>query len=315
MRKIRILVVSLMLLAFLVSLPAFAAGSRIMVAGDRTIHVIDLKSFKVISTIPLGYPASAIGVLPEGTTAYVAHNNGLVSVLDTERGKFTKQLKVGTNCAYVVSTYRGNEILVTNIDGKNEVALIDTMTDKSKGVIDVGVTPKKAALTMDDSLAFINNTSSRSVSVLRLSDHKVLGEIPVGSNPRDIAVCPDNSIVVVPCFGSNNAYILQVKGLKALGMIEGLDKPCGVAFDPLGKYIYIANYGRKSIQIFKANNFKALKEIGLGQNPCQILMSNDGNKLFVALEGGKLLSLDINKYKVQGFLDLKDKINDLVIVK
>jgi YVTN family beta-propeller protein len=315
MKKARLFMVSLLLLTFLVSLPSFATSSKIMVAGDKALHIIDSDSFKVLKTVPLGSPATGIGVLPEGTTAYISHSNGLVSVFDTVKGKFIRKLKVGESCADVVSSYTGKYIIVTDINAKNKVALIDTATEKSKGIAVVGAKPDKAAFSLDDSLVFVINTASRSVSVLDVNKRAVRGSIPVGSNPVDIAVSPDNTIAVIPCFSSDNAYIIKIKDLKALGMIEGLAKPCGIAFDPMGKNIFISNYGRKSIQTFKANNFKALKEVILPQNPCQLLMSGDGNKLFVVLNGGRLLSLDVNKFKVHGLLELKDKINALILAK
>jgi YVTN family beta-propeller protein len=315
MKRKTLLMVSLIMIALWVCLPAFAAGSKILVAGDKALHIIDLSSFKVLKTLPLGSPATGVCVLPEGTTAYISHNNGLVSVFDMNKEKFVRKLKVGNSCADVVCSYTGKDILVTDINARNKVAFVDTTNEVSKGVAVVGANPRKAAFSLDDSYAFVNNSGSRSVSVLDMTKRAVLGNIPLGSNPIDIAICPDNSIAVIPCFGSNNAYIIKIRGLKALGMIEGLSKPSGVTFDPMGKYIYISNYGRKSIQIFKAQNFKAMQEIFLSQSPSQLLMSNDGNKLFVVMERGKLLSLNVDKFKVHGLLELKDKINALTLVK
>jgi YVTN family beta-propeller protein len=105
--------------------------------------------------------------------------------------------------------------------------------------IPVGREPHSIAVHPDDSVAFVTNSASGTVSVIDLEDDAAKGvveEIPVGTEPR------------------------------------------GCALTPNGKLLFVANHTAGTVSVIKTSNLRVIDTARLGGNPQAIAITDDGDE-------------------------------------
>ena len=92
---------------------------------DNTVTIFDLKTLAVLGHIAVGNKPDAIALDPSTGNVFVCNNGGTtLSVLDPLSGEVKATVDVGGNPELV--TVDGQGLLCTNLEDKDEVAVIDT---------------------------------------------------------------------------------------------------------------------------------------------------------------------------------------------
>ncbi len=139
--------------------------------GGETISIVNLSLGELSATIPVEYKPAGIALSPDERFAYVVHHgyNEMAVVdlsqrkvvdwilLDNSSGWSDITLTTDGRYAYVVSRYYADGVAVVDLNARAEVARIDA-----------GSRPSDVALSPDDTLAYVVNSGSNSLSVLDL---------------------------------------------------------------------------------------------------------------------------------------------------
>jgi YVTN family beta-propeller protein len=92
----------------------------------------------------------------------------------------------------------------------NNVTVIDTSTSAvSPTTISVGQVPIAAAVRGDESLVYVTNVLSNTVSVINSATNTVIATIPVGNSPQLIALSPDGTRAYVANGNSNTVSVIN----------------------------------------------------------------------------------------------------------
>jgi YVTN family beta-propeller protein len=75
--------------------------------------------------------------------------------------------------------------------------------------ISVGTNPIDIAVLPNGEYAYVTNTGSDNVSVIRLSDKTVITTIPVGSGPFKLTALPNGNYIYVTNDDSNNVSVIR----------------------------------------------------------------------------------------------------------
>jgi len=198
-------------------------GSRIYVSNeaDTTLDVVDAKTLKVISKIPLSGHPNNIAIGRDGRRVYVGiiQAPGGVDVIDTGTLKNVKTLatKGSIHNAYV--TPDGKYVVAGSIQGKT-VNVFDTQTEQPAWTLemDLGVRPMAFATNPDGSTKwiFVQVSGFNGFAVVDFATRKEIDRIknpdlppgkatvPAGSDPsHGMAVTSDGKTLVV-CSRLNN---------------------------------------------------------------------------------------------------------------
>lgn len=90
----------------------------------------------------------------------------------------------------------------------------------------VGDEPRAVALAPDDSVAYVANTASGTVSVIDLDEpDNVLAEIPVGTEPRGLALTPAGSVLYVANHTAGTVSVIDTATLAVVDTIEVSGNP------------------------------------------------------------------------------------------
>jgi YVTN family beta-propeller protein/autotransporter-associated beta strand protein len=178
--------------------------------------------------------------------------------------------------------------------GSNSVTVIDTPANTTvPPAIAVGSQPITAAVRGDESLVYVTNIDSNSVSAINTATNAVVATINVGTQPFGVAVSPDGARAYVTNSGggSNNVSVINIATNTVVATIAGFSSPLGVAISPDGTRAYVANgVGTVSV-IDTATNAVIGFPISVGSGPVAVAFSPDGTRAYVTNNGSNSVSV------------------------
>jgi uncharacterized protein (TIGR03437 family) len=138
-----------------------------------------------------------------------------------------------------------NSLLAVANPDNNSISLFDTVHNAKLAEILVGKEPNSVALSPDGSTAYVANTVSGTVSVLRINSANtyyatLLATIPVGTEPYALALTPGGSKLYVANARSNSVSVIDTSVNQVIKTISN------VGFEPRG--IAITNGGGADTQ-------------------------------------------------------------------
>ena len=262
-------------------------GSRIYISNeaDSTLDVVDGKTLRVMSKVPLtGHPNNISATL-DGRKVYVAivQAPGAVDVVDTVTLERVKSIptKGGVHNTYV--TPDGKFIIAGSIAGKN-ITVIDPKTDQIAWVMDfeLGVRPMAFERNADGSTKriFVQLSDLNGFAVVDFATRKEVtritlpvlgpGKTPVlggGNASHGMAVTPDGKTLVVDSRLNSALYSYSLPDLKLLGSVDVGRSPDWVTITPDGKTAYVANAQANSVSVVDIRTMKEVTRIPVGQVP------------------------------------------------
>ena len=167
---------------------------------DKSVTVIDPKTWKVVGSIPTGQPEShMLAISPDGTRGYTANvGPGTVSVLDMKGRKTITVIPIsGTTQRISVST--DGRWVFTADQTKPQMAVIDASTNKIHTWVPLSGLGYGAAVTKDGKYLLMPIPSKNVVDVVDLSTMKVARSVPVAADPQEVLTSPDGKHAYVTC--------------------------------------------------------------------------------------------------------------------
>src|SRR4051794_30264403 len=95
--------------------------------------------------------------------------------------------------------------------------------------------------TPERTFAYVANSGSDNVSVIRTSDNSVVATVAVGDEPRELAITPSGGRVYVSNFSSDNVSVLRTSDNTVIATIPVGHHPQDIAAAPDGGRVYVVN--------------------------------------------------------------------------
>jgi YVTN family beta-propeller protein len=266
---------------------ATSPDGRIYVSNeaDNTLDVVDGKTLRVTSKIPLSGHPNNIASSRDGRRVYVAirQEPGVVDVIDTASLQRVKSIPITGAVHNTYVTPDGKFVVAGSIAGKT-LTVIDAQTEQTAWVLtfDLGVRPiafepnadgstKRMFVQLSDlnGFAVVDFNTRKEVSRIKLPELGP-GKAPFeggGNASHGIAVTTDGKTLVV-CSRLNGAvYTYSLPDLKLLGSVEVGKAPDWVTLTPDSKSAYVANAQSNSVSVIDIKALKEVTRIPVGQVP------------------------------------------------
>jgi YVTN family beta-propeller protein len=175
--------------------------------------------------------------------------------------------------------------------------VIDPTTHSVVDTIPVGSAPTQIILSADNTLAYVCNQSSNTISVVYLPSNAVIFTFPVGSYPTRMALSADEGILYV-----TNSFDLEI-GLYStntyieVGTIPLPDTPAGITLSPDGSELYCAvqnsiqgNEGKLAIIETATNTVDTL--LVVGGHPHDVMVNSLGAVYVTSLDDDLVARVD-----------------------
>jgi YVTN family beta-propeller protein len=171
---------------------------------DKSVTVIDPKTWKVVGSVPTGQPEShMLTISHDGSRGYTANvGAGTVSVLDLKARKTLTVIPI-SNTTQRISISNDDRWVFTADQTKPEMAVIDTATNKVHARVPLSGLGYGAALTKDGRYLLMPIPDKNVVDVVDLGTMKVARSVAVGKDPQEVLTSPDGKSAYVSCIGAN----------------------------------------------------------------------------------------------------------------
>jgi DNA-binding beta-propeller fold protein YncE len=171
---------------------------------DRTITIIDPKTWKIVGSIPTGQQQSHMFTIShDGLRGYTANvGPGTVSVLD---------MKARTTLTIIPISHDTQRITISNDDRwvftadqtKPQLAVIDSATNQVKTWVPLSGFGYGGAVTKDGKWLLMPIPAKNVVDVVDLGTMKVAHSVEVGGDPQEVLTAPGGKVAYVSCIGAN----------------------------------------------------------------------------------------------------------------
>ncbi|MFF7234647.1 Ig-like domain repeat protein, partial [Streptomyces sioyaensis] len=156
----------------------------------------------------------------------------------------------------------GAKVYVTN-NVSNSVYVVDAATGTTLSIIGGFNNPQAVAVTPvpvgGERYAYVANSGSNNVRIIRVSDNTFFDTVAVGSAPTGVAFSPSGEFAYVTNSGSNTVSIIPTANIHAtLTTIPVGLSPKSVVVTPDGKQAYVANSGDNTVSILSVPNLTSL---------------------------------------------------------
>jgi YVTN family beta-propeller protein len=262
-------------------------GSRLYVSNeaDSTLDVVDGRTLRVMSKVPLTGHPNNISASRDGARVYVAIRQapGAVDVVDTASLQRVKSIPIRGEVHNTYVTPDGRFVVAGSIAGKT-LTVIDQRTEEPLWVMDfeLGVRPMAFEQNADGSTRriFVQLTELNGFAVVDFATHKevtrvALPQIAAGKKPvleggnasHGLAVTADNRLLVVDSRLNSAVYVYSLPDLKLVGSVDVGIAPDWVTLTPDGRTAYVANAGSNNVSVIDLGAMREVMRIPVGQVP------------------------------------------------
>ena len=263
-------------------------GSRLYISNEaeKTLDIVDMKTLKVIKSVPLTAHPNNVSISKDGKRVYVAiaAAPGAVDVIDTATMTRAKTIPVQGNAHNTYVTPDGKYVVVGSVAGRR-LTVIDQKTEEKVWdlAFDAGVRPIAFEKKADGSTGrlFIQLSDFNGFAIVDFDQRKEVGRVKLpdvpdservtdglqGSPSHGIGVTPDGKRLWVLSKMNSRIYEYSMPDLKLLGEAHTGHHPDWLTFTPDGKAVYIANAGSNSVSVVDTATRKVVAEIPVGHVP------------------------------------------------
>ncbi|MEO8440615.1 MAG: alkaline phosphatase family protein [Spartobacteria bacterium] len=188
----------------------------------NTVAVIDAKSDKLITVVPVGLAPYRVVAGPKGRTLYVANRGGRTP-------KENEPHAISAGSAVRVDPKTGAAL-------RGSISIIDTDSLTSTEV-EVGRGPSGLAISPDGTMLYVADSDDDTIEVLDTRTQKITRTLSLtpaadpgfGQMPTDLALSGDGGTLYVTCGGGNAVAVVRLPELKISGYIPTGWFPIAVA--------------------------------------------------------------------------------------
>jgi YVTN family beta-propeller protein len=257
---------------------------------SNTLSFINLKTFKVIQTIPTGPNPHEIIVTPDQRFAYLSSYEApgnTISVIDLLKRKQIKQINTGK-----YSRIHGAAMA---LDGKNAyftagqtgfVVEIDTKTNEvTRAIPTQGKISHMVYVSPDDKYLYTSNIVSENVSVIDRVTGKLITQIPCGPGCEGMAFTPDGKYLWVANQTAGTITVIDLASYKPIETFECKGMPVRIRFTANGKLALVPGWVKEgTLTVIDVATRKEIKRIRVGDYAIGVELTPDEKFAFVGCE-------------------------------
>jgi YVTN family beta-propeller protein len=225
-----------------------------------TVEVIDPKTFRIVRTIDLGYRSFPEHVTPSWNMRW----------------------------------------LYVDVDGSNELAVIDPRTGKLARIIHGVEHPYNLYFTPDGSKAIDVAEYYDRLDFMDPNTWKLIKPLTMPCNgPDHLDFSADGSYLLIGCEFDGTVVKVALKTMTVVGTIHVGGLPVDVKLSPNGKVFFIANQGLGGVSVVDPVSMKVRRFIPTGNGAHGMAVSRDTTKLYVTNRlAGTISVIDFSTRKV-----------------
>ncbi|HEV2594972.1 MAG TPA: YncE family protein [Sphingomicrobium sp.] len=198
----------------------------------NTATLFDGRTGRIRATIPTGTKPDAAAFDPATRSVWIMNpGSGDVSVVDPVSAKVVATVPVGGSLELGAADGRGR--LYVNIEDKNQVAVINTLTRRVESKFALRGCDGPTGIAYDPSSKEILSACANGVAVISAPDGRQIAELSVGKGADGAAFDAKRHIALIPAGRDGNLTLIRLQPVpKVVGQIQTAVSARTIAVDP-----------------------------------------------------------------------------------
>ena len=278
--------------------------SRVYVAAADAFSAVDVKTNRVVDSLPSGIDPTGIAASRDGRVLYTANQaSGSVAVIDAERRKITASIHTGGNPLGIALTPDGRRAYVSNFKIPGSVFVIDTATNTQVASVDLPGQEAGIAVTPDGRHVLVSNYYWNTISMIDVDTNAVVSEVGIQYGPKGIAVSSDGALALVGSeipaaiqfldLGGNASPAAHVTG--SVDLTKLASQPCGIALRHDGSRAYVTDTHGDAVQAIDTVRRMVVAAVSIaapyGADACGVALTPDERRVYVANDDNDLVTV------------------------
>ena len=259
-------------------------NQHLFISHGSVVNVIDLKSDKIIATIPDTKGVHGIAIANDLNKAFISNGrDNSITVVNLKTFELIEKVKInGMNPDAILYDKFSEKVFAYN--GKShDATVLDAITNKVIKNIPLGGKPE-FSVTNTKGLVYVNIEDKNEIKTINTKTLEVINtwSIAPGDEPSGLAMDIETNRLFAVC-GNKLMVVVDASNGKVITTLPIGNGCDGVAFDDQKKLVFSSN-GEGNITVVKeknANSFSVLETVKTQKGARTIAVDNTTNQLFL----------------------------------
>jgi YVTN family beta-propeller protein len=232
--------------------------------SENTISVIDLRSRKELTRIPVPWP-HGMALSADGATLFSTGKHE-INVIDLTTRQFVASIPVGQD-PHMLHRSPDKTHLYTGNRGDGTISVIDIAKRAVIATIPVGRTPEDFAISPDGHEIIVGNMGDDSVTAIDAVTHAVTAtvKLPERAAPIRLLYSPDGKIVFISSRRPGAGVLRMDSATRTItGHLPMDGFCCGMNFTPDHRVLYVTDLPGGTISQVDPETMKVIKTLRTG---------------------------------------------------
>jgi YVTN family beta-propeller protein len=200
-----------------------------------------------------------------------------VAVIDVPSWKVIANVDAGATPSRLVLQHDGHYLWVGNdgsVENESGVTVIDTVAMKPVRHIHTGLGHHEIALNDDDTVAFVTNRETGTVSVIDVRKFEEVKKIGAGLKPVSLAYSALSKAVYIAYEGDGAIAVIGGAKHDVLARLESEPGLRSIRISPDGRYGFALNPSKNTVQVIDLSSNRVIHSVVAGEGADQITFSS-----------------------------------------
>ncbi len=215
---------------------------------NSSVHVVSTSELSVVKTFAIQPDPTDMILYSPGNKIYLSHENGLISVIDTESQTITEVFWGGVQLNSLAITPDQSQIFASD-NGSPEETVLNSETGNSTRITS-GMDSYSVAVSGNGSRLFLSCPSWNTIGVMDITSLTIEETIScTGDAPDKMATLPSLPYLYGVCSDENTITIFGTDDLIEKGEITLSGGPSNIAVHPDGERLFVVCTGDNKIKM------------------------------------------------------------------
>ena len=289
------------------------SSNRIIVLNklSHSAWLLDAQNGNKLAEFPTGVAPHEVAISPNKSRAVITnygdqHPGNSLTVIDLDNEKIHKTISLGKYTRpHGVEWFSDNEKVIVTVEDQKAVIIINV--DSGEILKSIGTNEDVShmlALGPNETMAYVTNLGSGSVSKLDLRKEQVSTTLETGNGTEGVVVIPKTNEVWITNRSANSISVLDIASQKITRSFKSAEFPIRTEVSNHQKWVAVSNAQSSEVSIFDVASHSQIQKISTVENanpgiPIGLTFSDDDRHLYISnSEGNNITVIDTQSWQI-----------------
>jgi YVTN family beta-propeller protein len=261
----------------------------VFVTSPHTGDITQLDETNLTKIIEFPTEGTPTGMAAGSGKLYIADQaKSRILLLDLKSKQFLGQIDLTKKSAPKgLAILPNGKLLYASESAANDVAVIETATNKVLVRTRVSAGPARIDITPNGSYVVVLNVPAAQATIISTLNQRNMGAVAVGAMPNALVISKDSTRAYISNRMSNTVSVVEILSHRVVETLKTGTGPTGLALSPDGNKLFVANAKDNTISVFDLKTKQKPEEVKLPLDvdfPGDMMVMPGGKRMIITSE-------------------------------